>query len=706
MASLGDDALGDEISNDEDFIDIEALAEEVRNLDPRVASKRGRGRPRKHYLVGRRRNSAQTTVRLDHVISYMKRIGFRSIQDFLLTLFSDQKQSHVNRCGRFFSQGGLDNVLTMWMEDARVYKDNTKRDLLLRLAADWLRQSVRRLVKSGDLRRQDGDMAPEVLQKFSFQELNNIYQLKCPELWRFIRGLTEPARNSVVTEDPGLATVGETVGENGDVNLRGDNEPPAKRRKIGTPTKNRDLMICSCISIVLYGCSWRCNRFQSIMGYWLHVENAHKNSIEVLHALGLTTSYPHIRRTEIVISEKSMSAALTRVKEEPFILTWDNINRKIRVREEVLHSKEYMISWTVGGIIFMKTDGIESGDDVPQILQLRLPDVALPRAPTIPAAWVNEKPRLTLTGKDFMLSEGAKMYHALVFQQSIGKILYANFRNQAGRKRVVDRVEGGVVVQKKVKWRPDIIPRIFQVPVRRIDAQVLPTLEADEATIEGTIEIMNEYIRAKLGLGDLGDGKIICSGDQLSVKLLRTARFLTNEEGVGSSLNWAVTVMGLFHLRMAILRMIYKFFSGAEDGREPCSLNRFRNLLRRTQITSKVLNFKACEDLVLQVYEGCVIAMAMEQMEKSSLTALGVSFQGCDMERVIDDIRERWCAMGFVTKIREEYGYTHPHRKNMNTQLSPEQEEIMRGDSDIVFENATLYVQTVGMYQDLCDAIQ
>ncbi|RPB24910.1 hypothetical protein L211DRAFT_848285 [Terfezia boudieri ATCC MYA-4762] len=291
----------------------------------------------------------------------------------------------------------------MWMEDARVYKDTTKRELLMKLAGDWLRKSVKSLVKLGDLRHKVGDMAPDMLQKFSFQELNNLYRQKCPELWQFMRKLSEPFRDSKGSGAPDI--------------LAPAPAPAAKWRKTGMPTKDRDLMICTSMSILLYGYSWQCNRFQSIMGYWLYVENTHKNSMEVLYALGIATSYPHVHRTEMVISENAMSDTLIRVKEEPFLLTWDNINRKMRVREEVLYSKEYMISWTTGGIIFLKADSIQGGDteEVPPVLQLHLPDIVLPRSPTIPKGWVNEKLRSILTGKDFMLSKEAIAYHTLVF---------------------------------------------------------------------------------------------------------------------------------------------------------------------------------------------------------------------------------------------------------------------------------------------------
>ena len=273
-----------------------------------------------------------------------------------------------------------------------------------------------------------------------------------------------------------------------------------------------------------------------MVGYYLHAERTHVHCIQTLHALGVSTSCVQIRRCEKANSAASLIAIRQRVKTEPFLLSWDNINRLVRISHENLHSKSFMINWTSAAIIFLKDIdmnylGGKSG---------------------LPIEWVGEdKLRKRLRGIDFMLDQEALEYHGPMCRASIGNVLYKYFRRQVTEKRIYQ----GQLIQ----WWPEVVPQKRVLKVERSDAHVLPTMELNEGTIDGTIQVMEEVLKVlEIQEAQLKGCRILCSGDQLSTKLLRTSRFLRNEEEQGKDLNWTLPILGLFHLRMAILHMILR----------------------------------------------------------------------------------------------------------------------------------------------------
>lgn len=560
------------------------------------------GRPKGSYkpVVGRRSNNYKTTSRLNSVMEVMKKAGFRSIGEFLCVLFADNHKANVNKCGCFFLQGGFSKILCMWFKDPRSHKLSVDyRREIVDLVGVWLEKELVTLEKTGIQKLPSRTFGHKVLESFSYQQLKEKYLASCPLLGGLLSRLFQRTdeRNKKETEagkhqedlsesEPGDDDILREVGKS--KNKRPPGKPLSRITKRYRPAPKHprkelrcEMYLVSILSVLLYGRSWQNNYFQTVLGFYLNAEGVGKECIRTLSGLGLSSSYNHIRLCEVSNAKSCLELVAVKVRERPFMISWDNINRLIRVSRELVHSKNHMVNWTTMAVILLEGD--------------------LPASCAVLAEWVNERNRENLTGRHFMLSAEAVEYYPAMFKKSVSDLVLKYFRRQATGERVV-------VGEERLKWKGYLMRGYHPLALRKSDLHVLKTMPLNAGTLDDTIELfrrIGEQIGLKLE--ELDKRRVLCSGDQLSTKLLRASRFLTNEEEMDNNLNWTLPVIGLFHLRMSILHMILRTFLGNEDGREPASLNKFKNLLKRSRITEKMPCFKACEDFVNQVSIICSI---------------------------------------------------------------------------------------------------
>ncbi|KAF8451275.1 hypothetical protein BGX38DRAFT_1269533 [Terfezia claveryi] len=274
----------------------------------------------------------------------------------------------------------------MWLEDKRTSQLTVDHRLdILDLVLSWFDKEINVLETSKLVRRTARDFNATEVDKISFKILQDIYKKKCPLMWQLVRRLcnakTRPDDEersddkesgniegsgkmgmdsaSVIDIVDGGSTLVDETGMGGNKRKRGidegeDRSGAKKRKKKGRDLRHRNVIGVTAMSIVLYGRSWSLNRFQSLMGYYLHAEGTSRNCMETLCAMGLSTSYSNVRQSEIANSEAVIAQLIERVQKEPFMIIWDNINRLIRVTHEYLHNKGHMINWTTASIVFLQ----------------------------------------------------------------------------------------------------------------------------------------------------------------------------------------------------------------------------------------------------------------------------------------------------------------------------------------------------------------
>ncbi|KAL7270800.1 hypothetical protein RUND412_006484 [Rhizina undulata] len=108
------------------------------------------------------------------------------------------------------------------------------------------------------------------------------------------------------------------------------------------------------------------------------------------------------------------------------------------------------------------------------------------------------------------------------------------------------------------------------------------------------------------------------SGDQLTIQRIRTLKYVREYDDAlaANRLKWIYPIAGLFHVRMAIVRMIFEARSGREDGRDPISLRRIAQKLGRNKIfgSNGKMDFHAANSLLLHVAQALILAAAQVEL--------------------------------------------------------------------------------------------
>lgn len=150
--------------------------------------------------------------------------------------------------------------------------------------------------------------------------------------------------------------------------------------------------------------------------------------------------------------------------------------------------------------------------------------------------------------------------------------------------------------------------------------------------------------------------------------------------------DWIRPIAGLFHLRMAVTRMILSAHEDKEDGRDILSMKRFSRMLGRTKIWGKAAstNFHQCDELIRQVTEALVLSLVMTELNVYTLGDMREKLKSTDWVALIENMVEKYTQ---VVKI----------------------ENIWNGPvegRDVLLENASLMLQHGLMYLDLSTAIR
>ena len=137
--------------------------------------------------------------------------------------------------------------------------------------------------------------------------------------------------------------------------------------------------------------------------------------------------------------------------------------------------------------------------------------------------------------------------------------------------------------------------------------------------------------------------------------------------------------------------------------------------MKRTKIAEHCPNFRACEELVNHTFDGHILALCMDELKVETIDALAHQLRYCDVALLVERVYARGFALGLVHEMREESGYYKlPKRKLVGNREGAEASNVEEDgavlaceeNSDVVLENAILFMQVVGVYRELCDAIQ
>lgn len=129
----------------------------------------------------------------------------------------------------------------------------------------------------------------------------------------------------------------------------------------------------------------------------------------------------------------------------------------------------------------------------------------------------------------------------------------------------------------------------------------LPALDQEEASVHGTIQVVQKIWRDLLGLAEeLIDTELrLMVGDWLTIRNLRLMKKEREDEfNSFERMDWVQEAAMPFHFQLNSMYMLYRTHIGHPDDRNPASLEKHRTLLRRSKLDPKKPEYNKARELV------------------------------------------------------------------------------------------------------------
>ncbi|KAJ7101667.1 hypothetical protein C8R44DRAFT_747125 [Mycena epipterygia] len=344
-----------------------------------------------------------------------------------------------------------------------------------------------------------------------------------------------------------------------------------------------------------------------------------------------------------------------------FVVVYDNINMMVRVAEQILGRKNAQENGTCTTLIPLH-------DTQPADLLTSSLDTSILNAPP-------------LRIEHLLLTDAEAEFHT---QNMVHTIL-----------RIIVR-HGGPGFKKWQKDLDAMQPKSSEtIDVHKTPIHPLPSMEIDENSITGNIEVMSA-INQSLGLNADDPEYIkyikIVAGDQLTIARqhsILTVR-LGHESGAHSWRN-IVLMPGLFHAKIADCHGLLETHFGKPNAgtRSPGSLGFHNTVLDRIPITLTSLPpFRTCRDLIMVSLYARVLHCLLLVSGKDSLDDYSSSVNS-------------WAAIRIPNERKQE-----AEAKAANNSKKPDGTLPHVKKGDMVFENAILFFRDALLTREFTDAVK
>jgi hypothetical protein len=503
-------------------------------------------------------------------------------------------------------------------------------------------------------------VCPDAVQDFQFTKLGKIYMELAPTTWSLICGMcgvqeeeiTTFFRNGSADDSPDISEHLLT--------------PDPEENTDFARSRQKTLIVIITIGMLMFARSRRCNTLQIMMGYYLFATRTGKRPIGVFNHLGLSVSYDTIRAVLIRNAEEIRKEIISRVcNGEPAILTYDNLTKKHHAGAETLLNKSVMHTFTAAAVVFpamSKSLAARLGKDINKVNNI-LPEQTLPGEAF---RRFQSRTHSVLTVRDLM--PGIRRDLLLRPDPDWKSLQTSDILNITDDQKYFNSIATALICRVLRKHFPTEmktsdenrtapigLPRVFMIPPTCSDIRTLATMQIDESSIEGNLEVLRAVAEEQFGLTleQLNDRVIPVSGDQLTVVRITSAQQLRVRDVKEYRMEWAQTVPGLLHTRMAMIHMIYLAHMGRPDGRDPASLWKFVKMLGRTEITAKCPNLNAAHDLLTQASEAHVLAALVERCGITDLNSLGEIIASGKWRTQVEEMVVDWLQLKFVDSLRD-----------------------------------------------------
>lgn len=323
------------------------------------------------------------------VLQFIQECRFPTISDFLVQLFESEHEE-INRRVSMMCSGrreGFGKVLRKWLGDPRasehietVTSGKCSYDVLLRVGAlltVFVELSIRARqsffqqlnLEMTLLGREQSPLRIPALSfstydwdSFDFDKLAETYMSTVPTVFRLMRFLCGCSMPEDIVKTPNGPD--EPDQPDDDDNWEAEDVRNSAREagiQLETPQghrnrKNKDRLkiATSVIGIVAFGRCQRANILQTTMEFFTYSSRTPKCVIAVLNRLGITCSYETVCKALRHSAKGSQLSARVQCQTEPFMLTYDNFDIYVRVKDKRLHNKNLLHHSTMGAVIYLR----------------------------------------------------------------------------------------------------------------------------------------------------------------------------------------------------------------------------------------------------------------------------------------------------------------------------------------------------------------
>ncbi|KAK6984118.1 hypothetical protein R3P38DRAFT_3333003 [Favolaschia claudopus] len=389
-----------------------------------------------------------------------------------------------------------------------------------------------------------------------------------------------------------------------------------------------------------------------------------------------------------VLRDACMATARSLAKSNLSLLTYDNINLMNRIAEQILGRKSAQENGTCATLIALHNAKLE------HMLTTSLD-----------ASILNARP---LTLEDIILNEDETKFLTKNMVHTILRIIV---------------LHGGEGFQK---WREDLDKSqpVSEdvIEVHKTPLHPLPTMEIDESSITGNVEVVEEIMRVLGKTDDPDYGKYvqIIAGDQLTIARQRSIlNVRLGHESGPHAWRHIVLMPGLFHAKIADCHGVLETHFGkpSAGARSPGSLGFHNTVLDRLPITLTSLPpFRTCRDLIMVSLYARVLHCLLIVSGHDSLEACAASIDTWDrLVSHAEKIYETYTDVDRVQELRERRIPEERARdiaakaavkgKKKPAETAKEHPPHIR-KGDMVFENAVLFLRDALLTREFADAIK
>lgn len=150
-------------------------------------------------------------------------------------------------------------------------------------------------------------------------------------------------------------------------------------------------------------------------------------------------------------------------------------------------------------------------------------------------------------------------------------------------------------------------PKIEVLPPDRTEWQSIRPIMKDENSVSNNIDIIENIFRQQFSLDEqedqYKDGSRLLSGDLKTWRLILSARTLRTKTSSrrADSLEWVVPVLGLWHIRYNMIRLIHDVHWGGPKEADASTLQLHADRLSRHRVVDSSKNFSLTEQVCIMV---------------------------------------------------------------------------------------------------------